>query len=271
MEKNKIPVDSVTYLLDAKYQLNGLTYASNISTVNKRDEAGNLQYNHDDTDLLVIEPIAEKIINSSVIKVVDTQFNYFKFPATTTVVTEDSFDLGIDPNDFIISVNELVKPTPSVPAEYAPAADQQVAKSGELIPLDFSVVVTGPPQSEPDAFVVTQEVLDLNSDLTISGVITTYYNSNNNSQVLFNIMNYKNDGTWSPISSYPFYPTGDNVNNNNRVTKKGTYVTNFSAVIAADDLVLGEYYKIGGAAEDQSENRNHTVQANNSYVQIDVA
>ncbi len=40
-KQQNIPVDSLTNEVNAKYQKNGLTYISNIPTVNVRDEAGN--------------------------------------------------------------------------------------------------------------------------------------------------------------------------------------------------------------------------------------
>ena len=81
----------------AKYQKNGLTYQSNNINIIPRDPAGNinLQENSTNNPLLIIEPSAEKILNNSVLKVIDTQFNYFKFPVNTNIINTD-LDLDLD-------------------------------------------------------------------------------------------------------------------------------------------------------------------------------
>jgi hypothetical protein len=269
--------DSVSLQQNAKYDQNGLTVLSNNTSVNERDSNGNVII-HTTSSLLIIEAITTNYLTESILPLIDTQFNYFKFPARTAVVDETA-DLDIDLDlDFTIpdiQVPGTTSATPATPAEYKPSTDQQVAKSSELQPLDFSVVVTGPAQTETSAFTITQEVLNLldaapNKTLVFKSQITSYYNSNNNSKVEFNIKQYKTNDT-SELLGGNTTPSGDNVNNKGRVTKKGTYVSDLTYQIDITELSIGDYFKVVGIAEDQSENRNHTVLANNSYVQITAA
>ena len=53
------------------------------------------------------EPIYKKILNSSVVKVLDTQFNYFKFPVR---ISENELDLNLDVDlNFEINKNGKVQ------------------------------------------------------------------------------------------------------------------------------------------------------------------
>jgi len=79
---------------DVKYDEQGITRLSNIDSVVERDDAGNVVFREDqENQLLSIETIYKKILNSSVIKVLDTQFNYFKFPVR---VNETEVDINLD-------------------------------------------------------------------------------------------------------------------------------------------------------------------------------
>jgi len=75
-----------------KYLNNGLTYISNDINIHPRDAAGNiiLHENGINNPLLIIEPITELISVQSMLRVLDTRFNYFKFPVTTTIDIDDS-------------------------------------------------------------------------------------------------------------------------------------------------------------------------------------
>ena len=80
IDKTKL-LDPVELELQSKYQEQGITYISNNNSVVNRDDLGNIILNEGKSNpLLIIETVNTKILNSSVIKVIDTQFNYFKFP-----------------------------------------------------------------------------------------------------------------------------------------------------------------------------------------------
>lgn len=269
MAKQQV-IDSITDAFNAKYQKNGVVYASNIATVNKRDAAGNIVYQQGQSNpLLIIEAIAENITNQSVLKVVNTQFNYYKFPARTNVVFETDFDSGIDPEDF----NTEITPT-AIPVKYSPVSDQQLVESLGFTTLEFSMV--DPPtltQENKNAFTVTQDVLDLVSkSLTFTGVITTSYNSNNNSRVQFTITEFDSNGEELAQSrdggfNIPtWYPAG--TDDDGKVRKEGTYKTTINLGISKDWVKLGHTYRVMGRTDESNDKRFHTVLANDTYIKI---
>jgi hypothetical protein len=79
--------------------IGNLNVISNNTSIVPRDVSGNIQLNEESetNPLLIIEPTATKIQLASVLKVLDTRFQYFKFPVTTQVTPEPlpSFDLSL--------------------------------------------------------------------------------------------------------------------------------------------------------------------------------
>tara|TARA_R110002074_G_scaffold362660_2_gene535792 strand:+ start:139 stop:1167 length:1029 start_codon:yes stop_codon:yes gene_type:complete len=87
-------LDPIDLQGQSKYQEQGITRISNNDSVVKRNSAGNIELQESKKNpLLIIEPIYKKILNSSVVKVLDTQFNYFKFPVR---IAGESLDLDFD-------------------------------------------------------------------------------------------------------------------------------------------------------------------------------
>ena len=88
--------DPIAGDLHAKYLRRGLTYISNNDAVIPRDAGGNIILNEgaENNPLLLIDPVAERITMQSALKVLDTRFQYYKFPVT--VVTEPTADLDIN-------------------------------------------------------------------------------------------------------------------------------------------------------------------------------
>ena len=78
------PTPNVPYSVQQEYIDNGLTFKSNDQYVIDRDSAGNmkLQISASSNQNLIIEPAIENFTNASFINAIDTQFNYFKFPAS---------------------------------------------------------------------------------------------------------------------------------------------------------------------------------------------
>ena len=82
--------------IQQEYIEKGLTFKSNNKFVNQRNEAGNLIFeeNSENNQNLIIEPTIETYTNKSFIDAVDTQFNYFKFPARIGI--DSTLDLTFD-------------------------------------------------------------------------------------------------------------------------------------------------------------------------------
>jgi hypothetical protein len=230
--------------------------------------------------LLIVEAIEKNILAESVLPTIDTQFNYFKFPARTTIVDE-SLDLDLDLDlelnlQLEDAATQIEAAAPSTPARYKPSSNQQVVKgtSETAQPIDLSIVTTGPAQVNTNSFTIAQDLIDSGKSLKLTGVITTQYNSNRNSEVGFTL-SYTTSGGDTNYYTTPgdagiLYPGG--VNNNNKVTKEGIYETNIDFIINAQSINTldtgGEIF-IAGYAEDQQENRNHTILANSTFVKFE--
>lgn len=162
------------------YVKNGLTYRSNNNSIHPRDEAGNIvfQENSETNPLLIIEPVTPNIVNSSVLRVVDTTFRYFKFPvAGSTEVPEISVqDLQLDISElpdqistrYVIPYEEFPEGVPNTYRKlstsfssgwFSGTEDADLFTSG-YIRLPF----TGPNQAEPGTFTITPDVLQLLRD-----------------------------------------------------------------------------------------------------------
>ena len=282
MAKQQInKVDSISNEKNAQYQKRGITYVSNIPTVNLRDNAGNIQFKEDRPNrIVIIEPISTKITTKSVIKILDTQFNYFKFPARTTIVEEEPLDLDLDIDlNIQDQINEAIAADiiPPLPSEYKPSTDQRIPLGdwGNPSILDFSTVVTGPAQLKPNTLEITQELLDqllaLQTDtdtpvLRIAGRIKTSYNAGRRSAIGFSI-GLANSALRFTMNS----PADDIVTTGDDIVKakrEGVYTTNISATVGLSELYVGQELQIRGWAEDSQDNRNHTIQANDSYIRF---
>jgi hypothetical protein len=89
--------------IQQEYIEKGLTFKSNNKFINQRNAAGNLLFeeNSQNNQNLIIEPVIETYTNKSFIEAVDTQFNYFKFPARIGVdsTLDLTFNMDFDIQD----------------------------------------------------------------------------------------------------------------------------------------------------------------------------
>jgi hypothetical protein len=271
--------DSVSIQQNAKYDQNGLTVLSNDTSVNERDSNGNIIV-HTTSSLLVIEAITTNYLTESILPLIDTQFNYFKFPARTTVIDETA-DLDLD-LDLDFSISDLQIPGATtllpLPSEYKPSENQRVPLGGWGNPsiIDFSTVILGPNQTQPNSLVVTQELIDqleaLKTDtdipiIKVTGVIQTTYNSNNNSALGFSL------GLANRAIRYTLSDPDANIKNSGEnvfATKKGVYNTNLDSTIYLDDIYVGQELQIRGWADESSDNRNHEISAADSFIRFEL-
>jgi hypothetical protein len=278
-------IDSVALRQDSFYDEKGITAISNNNAVVSRDQGGNVLV-QPTSSLLVIEAITTNVLAESILPLLNTQFTYFKFPARTAIVDETldldldlNLDLSLDLETEIAVVESNIPNTPPTPSTYKPAANEQVIRvsksSGDLQtdeaqPIDFSIVTQGPAQSFNDSFTITQELADQGNNLKISGTIKTQYNARRNSEVGF-FLAIGQDGVVNGSGAITniFYPS--NVNNNNKVTDPGVYTTSISDEISNQDLLnlVGQSIYVLGFAEDQDENRNHTILADQTFVKFE--
>lgn len=90
-------VDPITAEQQARYNSEGLTYISNNMSIIPRDAAGNIMLEEGSTTnpLLIIDPVTEQITTKSALRILDTRFQYYKFPVTIRP-SDDVEDLVVD-------------------------------------------------------------------------------------------------------------------------------------------------------------------------------
>lgn len=277
-------IDSVALRQDSFYDEKGITAISNNNAVVSRDQNGNILV-QPSSSLLVIEAITTNVLAESVLPLLNTQFNYFKFPARTAIVDE-TLDLDLDLNlDLSLELESEIATVesniPLTPSTYKPSANQQVSKISkdsldgvktEAQIIELSNVTQGPPQQYKNAFTITQDLIEQGKDLKITGVITTQYNSNRNSEVGFWFSLGKNGEASLSEALFTNFFTPDEVNDKNQVEKEGIYTTNIDETVSNKQLVsygAGTNIFLRGYAEDQQDNRNHTILANSTFIKFE--
>jgi hypothetical protein len=109
---NTIPsklFDAIAAQQQAKYYKDGLDYISNDINIIPRDEIGNIVLNEDSTTNpeLVISAVTEQISTKSVLRVLDTRFQYFKFPVQ--IARGDTFNINTGFNIDIDTITTELK------------------------------------------------------------------------------------------------------------------------------------------------------------------
>ena len=163
-------LDPVELELQSKYQEQGITYISNNNSVVNRDDLGNIILNEGKSNpLLIIETVNTKILNSSVIKVIDTQFNYFKFPVR---VIQSPIDLDLDVDLSLPEIDNVsVSLTIPIPldSKNQPLTYRKINTSyetdwfydtGEQSSGYKELQFTGGNQTNPNSYTITKDILN---------------------------------------------------------------------------------------------------------------
>ena len=167
--QNQLLADGVTLEQITYYDRNGITAVSNNNNVVKRDEAGNIDI-EDDSNLLIIEPIDIKITNRSMLQVLDTQFNHFKFPARIAIEEEPELDLDLNLDFSGLETNnidtELKLPVPLDDKNQPNGYDRISTTTNQIWFYDFEssgpkqLAFTGGTQPVPNAYTITKSTID---------------------------------------------------------------------------------------------------------------
>ena len=150
--------------IQQEYIEKGLTFKSNNKFINQRNAAGNLLFeeNSQNNQNLIIEPTIETYTNKSFIEAVDTQFNYFKFPARIGVDSTldltfnmdfDIQDTGTDP----ITGFHILNPkdaSGNAIGDYVSMTRSSPTVDLELMPID-KTIDGAPIDKDLSAFVLT--------------------------------------------------------------------------------------------------------------------
>jgi hypothetical protein len=163
-------VDPVTADQQARYRADGLSYISNNESIIPRDGAGNIVMAESSSTnpLLIIDTVTEQITTKSALKILDTSFQYYKFPATIRPISNIE-DLVVD-LDF---ESDTIAARYTIPAELDPQGQpityQRIATSfrstwftngGDLYEGTSRLPFAGGQQAEIGSYTITPEILE---------------------------------------------------------------------------------------------------------------
>ena len=254
MAVNIILIDSIDVGKQLKYQTDGLTVISNNTNIVPRDTAGNVMLHADSTNnpLLIIEPTTKKITTKSILRVIDTQFKYFKFPATTTIIDElDDLNLDLDLN------------SDPIYARYKPSEDRRIFHGSLYFGILMDEIEEGLPQKNTNTYYISKEIKNSGKDLRIRIALQHRYDTpkesiNETSDVLFSLI--KTNVDTGIDRTYRLYPE-DN---------KAMYQYQVKTLLVDDILLnsefeIGDTFSIGAVSEHDEEFKYHTINAVTSY------
>jgi hypothetical protein len=247
-------LDPVKLQQVAKYR-SGLTVTSNDTNIIPRNDAGNIQLeaNVENNPLLIIEPVATRITLDSVLKVLDTQFEYFKFPATIRVVgdTNVDVDLTLPELDIVNNVDTELKLPVGVDDKNQPVPwdrintsyDSNWFYSSGFVTKGFKELpFTGDNQLRSNAYTLTKDVIDTlrQQNKTLKFTIQTQYVGDNTSLTTGFVLRLNRDN----IKSYrPWLFPIPQIQTTGTATN-GYPVLGMEFILNADDLVEDDYFVI---------------------------
>lgn len=219
--QNQLLADGITLEQITYYDQNGITAISNNVNVVPRDEAGNIVLQEaQENPLLIIEPISIKITNQSMLRVLDTQFNYFKFPAKINIEEEPELDLDLDLdfselNTTTNNINvELKLPVP-VDEQGQPNQFVRISTANPTIWFyDFQdsgfkqLPFAGGLQETPNAYTITQSTIDelRNTNKTLKFAIQLQFRTRSNIRTAFRVkLNRNNPKNYREFKSFILY------------------------------------------------------------------
>jgi len=235
----------------AKYQGN-LTVTSNDTNIVPRDEAGNIQLQEgsETNPLLIIEPVATRITLNSVLKVLDTQFQYFKFPATVRIINDTDVDIDLTipeleqdtiTTELKLPVNVDDKNQPSPWDRINTSYDSNWFYNTGFISKGFKELpFNGDNQTRINAYTLTKDVIDTlqRQNKTLKFTIQTQFVGDNTSLTTGFVLRLNRDN----IKSYrPWFfpiPQIDTLG-----TRTSAYpILGMEFILNADDFVEDDYF-----------------------------
>ena len=282
--KTNAKLDSAKIAFSIPYRNNGITYRSNDPAVIARDEAGNvILLEGEQNQLLRIEPIATNITTTSMLKVLDTQFTYYKFP--TSYPIETTLDLDLDTNIELDSIDDVY-------ARYRPGESFRIQKAAgtwsdeaKFNGFSFDFVEDGVTQKRAGHYFITPEIKNSGVDLRFRIKIEHRYdttivpvalapNENNQLQVEYS----SGFGTCyfsliknSPITGLnklfkgPFANSSVTTGNWGEIFQYEVQTLNLDLVILNEEFLEGDYFQLGGFAGQNDDTSYHTIGEIQSY------
>lgn len=256
MTKDK-EVNFVTNTKESKYQVLGITYNSNDPYVNSRLDNGTLSIDMNEAtqSLLIIEPITQKFNNSSLLKVLDTQFTYYSFPVSIEF-DDASIDLNLD----------LQLPDP-VFARYRPSENRVILADPDYSGILMDEVQEGLSQQSTNAYTISKDIKNSGVDLRFRIKLQHQYDEAfvGYGTAYFSIIKASEQGL--NRSYRTFENTSDRVPNIPGSIFSSDDVQNLEVdiVIPNSEFEIGDRFGIGAKAGQNNATEFHTINALQSY------
>jgi hypothetical protein len=265
--KNAI-LDSNKTAFSSIYQSKGVTYRSNDPAVVQRDEAGNvILLEGEQNQLLRIEPIATNITTTSMLKVLDTQFTYFKFPTSYPIETTLDLDLDTDIElDTVDTIYARYRPSEArIILNGTPGSYDEASKFSGIL-MDF--VEDGATQKSVNSYQITKEIKESGIDLRFRIKIEHRYDTPaaGFGNAYFSIIKNSPEMGLNRLFKGPFANQSGLPNNYwGSIGQYEVQTLNIDIVIQNDEFEIGDYFGIGATADPQTESSFHTINAVQSY------
>jgi hypothetical protein len=260
MDANKNKIDSINVDQQVKYQKDGLTRISNNATVVPRDTNGNIVLEQDSNSnpLLIIEPTANRITTKSILRILDTQFKYFKFPARTTVIEEEPVDLNLD-----LDLN--IQQQDATFARYRPSEDRRIIASADYAGIEMSEVQDGLSQQSPNTYTVSKETKNSGADLRFRIKLQHRYDAPSGyGTAFFSLIRASEQGLERDYRTFEntseLHPTVPGSINQYEVQN-----LEIDIVIPNSEFEIGDRFGIGAKAGQNNNTQFHTINALQSY------
>jgi hypothetical protein len=254
---SKLP-DPIAGKIQSLYQQRGLNYISNNANIIPRDEVGNvvLQEQNDSNPLLIIDAITEQFTNVSVLRVLDTQFKYFNFPARITTIQEDVVDLDLDLNLQILD---------TVFARYRPTEDRRIIASADYAGILMDEVQDGLSQQTENTYTVTKDLKNSGADLRFRIKLQHRYDAPSGyGTAFFSIIKSSEQGLNRQYRTFEntsnLHPTIPGSINQYEVQN-----LEIDIVIPNSEFEIGDRFGIGAKAGQNNDTQYHTINALQSY------
>lgn len=272
---NTIPsklFDAVAGQQQAKYYEEGLDYISNNTNIIPRDEVGNIVLNEgiQNNPSLVIATVTEQISTKSILRVIDSRFQYFKFPVQVTqgnnininttfnieldaITTELKLPIQVDDANQPI---DLIKINTSYDSTWFYGEDNNINSVG-FKQLPFS----GNLQSIPNSYVLTKDIIDIlrRRNQTLKFTIQTQYLTKDGFRTGLNLkLNRVNSKTYRQFNPVIIYTEANTSGDSGTATNPNGFASNEYPVLFMEyfvdstDLAEGDTYFLEAVAGNPS-------------------
>jgi len=268
--KQNIPKDARLLEQFVKYQENGLNYRSNDDNINVRNSRGILQLNEDDENnpLLIIEPSSNNILNESILKVIDTQFKYFKFPATTRIIATDDEDINLD-----IDLNVDTEAEDVIYARYKPFENRKILSdpTGQGIPSGILIneLEEGQIQKRPNNYYITKQIKDSGADLRFRIKINFRYDSDaSDFNTIYFYISRSGPDKYLQRDYIQYFDFDDPYAGGGKISQYQVQNAYKDVVIANSEFEVGDTFSITALAGINNPNKYSTINAAQTYWSI---